>query len=216
MCMYWFNEDKIQVCVARCGKRQKILKSKVSNGKTTLTVWDNFKEMWENKYVGYPDTMEFDQGTQFTSAKWNSLLLRNGIQSEIRGGNPQTLGVGKRYHSCLRQMYKRIHMDSPHLKLELMLSITIKICNETSGINGLSPTLLMFGVISRLHISTKDSFLQYKRMKVIKVAREGMSRTMALERIKVALSRNVSWQKVLKSSCTEKTGIRMDWTIRDI
>lgn len=54
------------------------------------------------------------------------------------------LVVGECYFSYLRRIYGRTCTDSLHIKPELELSIVVKICNDTAGVDGLSPTLLVF------------------------------------------------------------------------
>lgn len=72
----------------------------------------------------------------------------------------------------------------------MALSIAIKICDDTSGMNGLSPMLLVFCKIPRMPVSTKELPLQSETMRAIEESREQMKRTISLDRIKTALAWN--------------------------
>lgn len=98
-------------------------------------------------------------------------------------------------------------MDSPNIKPEMTLSITIKSCNDTSGINGLSATILVFGIIPRIHINTKELPDHSERIKAVKAASEEMSSMICIDRIKTALARNV--QSVADSELVEGTEVVM-------
>lgn len=102
-------------------------------------------------------------------------------------GFPDTITT---YHAFLRQNNKIIKMDYPNTKPNMTLSISIKICNDTSRINGLTPTLLVFGIIHRMPIKTEKLPLQRERMRSIKGEREKMTRMTSLDRIKTVLARN--------------------------
>lgn len=78
---------------------------------------------------------------------------------EIRNRNKRTgleshnaLGVGERYHSYRRRIFDKVRADAPNIKKILTLFITVRICNDTAKIDVLSPTLLVFEIVSRLPI----------------------------------------------------------------
>lgn len=83
-------------------------------------------------------------------------------------------------------------MDSPHMKSKLMVSLAIKICNDTSETNGLLQSLLVFAVTPKLPINRKNLPSQSERTQVMKVGREEMSRKIATEKIKITLNWNDS------------------------
>ena len=80
----------------------------LSHGETTEDVWHVYMTHGVIPYVGYSTEIHVDQGPQFTSEKWKSLLAAAGIQMEESGvESHNALGVGERYHSFLRQIYQR-------------------------------------------------------------------------------------------------------------
>lgn len=81
--------------------------------------------------------------------------------------------------------------DSPNTDRKLALSIAVKLCNDTAGINGLSPTLLVFETVPQIPIVPKELPKQSKRLKAMRSTRSEMTRAIAADRIRTALTRNV-------------------------
>ena len=81
------------------------------------------------------------------------------------------LGVGERYHSFLRQIYRKVSAQFPAISEEYALSLSVKSMNETAGQNGLCPVLLVFGVLPRMPLSRMYLPKQRDRMKAPKLAR---------------------------------------------
>lgn len=73
----------------------------------------------------------------------------------------------------------------------MAVSIAVKVCKDTADADGLSSSLLVFGVILRLPLSPRELPTQTERTKAIKAAREEISRLAALDRIKRALTKRV-------------------------
>ena len=62
----------------------------------------------------------------------------------------KALGVGERYHSFLRQIYRKVSVQFPTISKEYALSLSVKSMNETAGQNGLRPVHLVFVILSRM------------------------------------------------------------------
>lgn len=160
-------------------------------GESTDDVWNAYMAMWFTPYVGHPDVITCDQGSVFTSHKWDNLLRTADISKQISGvEHHNALGVGERYHAYLRRVYDKVRLEDPSLDRELSLAIANKAVNDTAGPRGLVPTLLVFGISPRLPISPKELPGQIQRMKAMKAARREMSRITAQARITMALTRN--------------------------
>lgn len=158
---------------------------------TTRAVWMEFVRIWVNAYVGYPDSIAADQGTQFVSEEFVSLCQHSGIRLKPSGvESHNALGSGERYHSFLRQLYNRIHDSFPTMDHHHKLQTAVKAANDTAGPNGLVPTLLVFGVLPRLPISVKELPDQRSRFAAQAVAKDEMVKLSALARINKALRTN--------------------------
>lgn len=125
----------------------------VLSSERSKAVWDTFLRLWARAYTGYPDAIHDDQGPQFQSAEWKGYLRGCSIRiidSGVESHN--TLGAGERYHEYLRQVFRKVQEESPELPKEEALSIAVYGMNCTAGPNGLSPILLVFGIVPRLPI----------------------------------------------------------------
>ena len=164
----------------------------LSHGETTEDARHLYMTHWVIPYVVYSTEIHVDQGPQFTSEKWKSLLAAAGIQMEESGvESHNALGEGERYHSFLRQIYRKVCAQFPAASKEYALSLSVKSRNETAGQNGLCPLLLVFGVLPRMLLSMMDLRKQRDRMKALKLARLEMSKQVAKERLSKARNSNV-------------------------
>eukprot|EP00171_Calliarthron_tuberculosum_P018035 IDg18035t1 len=119
----------------------------LSDGESAQNIWDAYMRYWVNPYVGFSKAIHTDQGPQFTSDKWKSLLLYAGIEQKLSGVESHSaLGAGERYHEFLRQVYRKVKAEHSRISADDCLSLAVSAMNNTAGKNGLTPTLLLFGV----------------------------------------------------------------------
>lgn len=72
---------------------------------TSRSIWQTFLDIWVTTYIGYPDVLAVDQGTQFVSEEFTALCVANGIQVNSSGiESHNAMGGGESYHSYLRQI----------------------------------------------------------------------------------------------------------------
>jgi hypothetical protein len=88
-------------------------------------------------------------------------------------------------------MYNKILMDYPHLHRALILKLAIKATNDTIGIGGVSPSMLVFGCIPRFPITSSHLPGQAERMKALQVGMINLNSAVAAERISEALKSQV-------------------------
>ena len=159
---------------------------------TAEETWKTFMSIWVCVYIGFPDIMATDQGPQFKSSLWENLVNMAGIRQNFSGvQSHNALGVGERYHSFLRQIYRRVRHDHPNLDKTYTLSLSVKAMNDTAGYHGLVPTLLVFGVMPQIPITPVDLPNQMVRMRAMARTRKEMSCVIAKEKISKALRMNV-------------------------
>jgi hypothetical protein len=65
-----------------------------------------------------------------------------------------SIGKVKRYHSPLRQTYKILSSELLSANKKAILQMTVKAVNDSAGLDGIVPTLLIFGAYPRM---TRDS-----------------------------------------------------------
>jgi hypothetical protein len=58
--------------------------------------------------------------------------------------------IVKRYYSLIRRVYQIIATELPDLDKDVTLQMAFKAINNTAGLDGLVPTLLVFSVYPRM------------------------------------------------------------------
>eukprot|EP00171_Calliarthron_tuberculosum_P002098 IDg2098t1 len=129
------------------------------------------------------DGLKTKDAFKFESDEWKSLLRTAGIEHVESGEQSHnSLRIGERYHSFLKRIYNRVCMAHQDLSERESLSIAVHAMNNTAGPNGLTPTLLAFGVIPPFPFGHSDIQEQRDRMKAMKVARDEMRKTISSSR----------------------------------
>ena len=158
-------------------------------GQSTEQVWDAFVEAWSTVYVGYPNKIKVDQGSVFTSKKWEELSSSHGIEVQLSGiESHNSIGVGERYHGPLRKIFSILRHDNPREDPEIILRYAVKGINDTMGENGIVPTTLVSGCSPSFPFLNSKLPKQRDRMRMLMVARREMATIIAERRITRAVS----------------------------
>ena len=120
---------------------------KVSSEET----WKAIQRCWIRVYLGPPDNIRVDQGSNFVSQHFRNCTNSEGIQLlEAPVESPSTMTHVERYHAPLRSAYLKIRSDLPRTESDAdCLQMAVKSVNDTVGPEGLCPTLLVYGSIPR-------------------------------------------------------------------
>ena len=94
---------------------------------------------------------------------------------------------GERYHAPLRRIYQLLRNNNPNLSKSLALRYALKGINDTANLNGLVPSLLVFGVVPSFPLSNKPLPNQRARLQAIVDARLEMGSIVSEQRITRAL-----------------------------
>lgn len=150
-------------------------------------VWESYQRIWALRYIGHPDVLHADAGSQFgsrifrTQCKLASIYLKlSGVESR------NSIGVGERYHKFLRQISKKVKSEIPTMDKKDILNSAIKVLNDTAGPHGLVPTLLVFEVMPRTPVTPLNLPDQIKRMEAMEKARSELSAITADDKVKRA------------------------------
>ena len=155
------------------------------NGETTRDIWDAYIHYWVKPYVGYSDQIHEDQGPQFQSSEWKSLLHAAGIKPTDSGvESHNALGAGETYHEYLRQIFRKVRAELPQQPVEQVLSIAVHAMNSTAGPSGLSPMLLVFGIVRRMPVKPRDLPQQRERILYLHNERSEMIKHLAMSRLR--------------------------------
>lgn len=156
--------------------------------KTPEGLWRSFTECWSTVYLGLPNVLRVDQEASFNSAKFMTLAEAHGITLQFSGvESHNALGKGERYHAPLRRVYQILAKNHPNMSKDLLLRYAIKGVNDTANIDGLVPSLLVFGVVPTFPMSNRQLPGQKARLQAIVDARLEMGSIVAEQRITRAL-----------------------------
>ncbi|KAI0991600.1 hypothetical protein K3495_g16587, partial [Podosphaera aphanis] len=121
------------------------------------TVWNAFRACWIDVYLGPPDFISHDAGTNLASAEFRQSAKSMGTQvHEIPVEAHHSIGKVERYHIPLRRAYEIIcaELKGQGVPKEVKLQMALKALNDSVGPHGLVPTLLVYGAYPRM---VKDS-----------------------------------------------------------
>ncbi len=155
---------------------------------STKSIWKAFLKCWTRIYLGPPDFLQVDQGTNFISSEFGECAKAEGItvlKAPIESAN--TMSHVERYHAPLRSAYKKIRDSLPRSETDdECLQLAVKAVNDTIGPEGLIPTLLVFGAIPR-PATTEQSKCQMERAKALDLAMDSVRKEQAKRRINFGL-----------------------------
>ena len=154
---------------------------------TVAGVWKTIQRCWLLHYLGPPSAMQHDAGAQFLTPKMYALAAAHGISCRpVPIEHPQGLGIGERYHSVIGRLYNRVKADHPSITEEYALDVALKALNETMGVNGLTPTLLVYGVHPKLPLpdSASTAMAQHGRFRAQKLARDEYAKIVDEQRLR--------------------------------
>lgn len=113
-------------------------------------VWKAFLRCWTHVYLGPPDYLKIDQGSNFTSKEFKGLAEATGIQIlECPIESPATMSHVERYHAPLRAAYEKLEHDLNGESKECLLQMALHCVNNTVGPEGFCPTMCVFGAMPK-------------------------------------------------------------------
>ncbi|KAI1006511.1 hypothetical protein K3495_g1710 [Podosphaera aphanis] len=147
---------------------------------------------WIDVYLGLPDIINHDAGTSFTSMEFRQSAESLSITTkEVPVESPNTMGLVERYHKPLRRAYEIIKEEIDASDTEeqkgTMLQMAIKAMSDTTGYDGIVPTLLVFGAFLRIANIDPPAPSITKRAAALKKAMAKVSKIRALRQVSDAL-----------------------------
>ena len=118
--------------------------------------WDTLRICWIDVYLGPPEQVVHDAGTNFASAEFRQYARSMAIDlKEVPVEAHNSVGKVERYHAPLRRAFEIISAELGNAcSEEAILQMAVKAINDSAGPDGLVPTLLVFGAYPRM---THDS-----------------------------------------------------------
>ncbi|OXV11340.1 hypothetical protein Egran_00899 [Elaphomyces granulatus] len=117
--------------------------------------WNALRLCWIDVYIGPPDLLIHDAGTNFTGQEFQQCATSMAISTKcVPVEAHQSIGIVERYHAPLRRAYSVISEElkatGTGVNRDMVLQMAIKAVNDTAGPDGLIPTLLVFGAYPRM------------------------------------------------------------------
>ncbi|KAF4471164.1 Ribonuclease H [Fusarium albosuccineum] len=153
--------------------------------------WEKLKECWIDAYLGPPDIISHDAGTNFDSAEFRAEAKLAGITiNQIPVEAHWSIGKVERYHGPLRRAYEIIRSETKKAETsqEACLQMAVKAINDTSGPDGLVPTLLVFGAYPRISKDSPPTASQQQRAAAAAKAMTEVRKLRAAKEVREALN----------------------------
>ncbi|CDF37987.1 unnamed protein product [Chondrus crispus] len=158
------------------------------NRQRASDTWKGLLRCWSRVYLGPPDFLRMDQGTNFIAKEFVESATAEGITvlpAPIE--SPSTMSHVERYHAPLRAALKKIRDSLPTSESDSdCLQMALKAVNDTIGPEGLCPTLLVYGALPRHPLSAPNTS-QLERAKSMDDAMDSVRKVQAQRRVAFGL-----------------------------
>lgn len=160
---------------------------------TSMSAKDTFEALrscWIDVYLGPPDVVTHDSGTNFASQEFRAEAKSMGIScKQIPTEAHWSIGKVERYHQPLRRAFKIISQElGGTVPDSSLLQMAVKAVNDTAGPNGLVPTLLVFGAYPRINADSPPPINIARRAEAVNKAMKQLRTVTAQKRVNNALS----------------------------
>lgn len=151
-------------------------------------VWKTLLRCWCHVYLGPPDFLRVDHGSQFISKEFLENAEADGISVLTAPIEcPSSMSPVERYHGPLRAAYTKIRAELPKTESDAdCLQMAVKSVNDSIGPEGLCPTLLLYGTVPRPARNTPAE-TQIARTQAIDKAMDTVQKEQAKRRIAFGL-----------------------------
>ncbi|KAI0996724.1 hypothetical protein K3495_g11457, partial [Podosphaera aphanis] len=191
-CVYidvlWIDEKPVLQVVDDATRFQAASWLKSMNAKDA---WDTLRNCWIDVYLGPPDMIIHDAGTNFTGQEFKQSAIAMAIKTKaVPTEAHHSIGLVERYHAPLRRAYDVISKDLSKTKIHRnhILQMAVKAVNDTAGPDGLVPTLLVFGAYPRMVESDPPASSIFERAAAIKTAMKEIRKIHANKQVINALN----------------------------
>ena len=150
--------------------------------------WKAILKCWIRVYLGPPDHLRVDQGSNFVSKHFRDSADAEGITLlEAPIECPSTMSHVERYHAPLRSAYNKLRDTLPRSETDIdCLQMAVKAVNDTIGPEGLFPTLIVYGTLPR-PLRRTPAETQIRRAEALDSAIKEVQKEQAKRKIAFAL-----------------------------
>jgi len=161
---------------------------------TAQHVWETLRICWIDVYIGPPDLINHDAGTNFTASEFQQYANSLDITTkEVPVEAAHSMGIVERYHKPLRRAYTVIMDEFKENNKNtiwdrtLVLQMAVKAVNDTAGPDGITPTLLVFGAYPRMSALDPPAPSIAQRATAIKKAMAEITKLRTIRQVNDAL-----------------------------
>ena len=143
-------------------------------------------------YLRPPKIIIHDVGPQFTSVEFAETAREIGSTTKcVLVEAHHSIGMVERYHAPLRRAYDIITKELPKILRQHALQMAVKAINDTAGLDGIVPTLLVYGSYPQVSTREKTSTTAVEQGNTIRKAMRTIAELNARRDVTEALhSRN--------------------------
>lgn len=152
--------------------------------------WETLKMCWIDTYLGPPDVLTHDAGTNFAAAEFQAEAKLISITChQVPVEAHWSIGKVERYHAPVRRAFEIIKAEMPlDTSPDAILQMALKAVNDTAGPDGLVPTLLVFGTLPRMTIDPPPTASSMKRAAAVSKAMMELRKLVAKRKVNDALN----------------------------
>jgi hypothetical protein len=151
-------------------------------------LWSTFLLVWVLVYLGAPCILTFDQGIVSTAELFRENCKSMGIRMVVASvESHSSIGLVERFHAPIRRMYQKLGSEARNASKELRLAMATKAVNDTIGLHGYVPTMLVYGARPSILMDKSCAHqLQRVRMRVLAAAIQRAEADFARRRLREA------------------------------
>ena len=152
--------------------------------------WETLRLCWIDIYLGPPDHIVHDAGKNFTSKEFRQNASSMAVTTKCVPVEAHwSIGLIERAHATLRRAYQIIKEElGATAPKEVSLQMAVKAVNDSSGPEGLVPTLLVFGAFPRMVASDDPAPTISQRATAIRKAMDEIAKVRAKMQVNNALN----------------------------
>ncbi|KJZ79358.1 hypothetical protein HIM_01509 [Hirsutella minnesotensis 3608] len=157
---------------------------------TAKETWLALKQCWMDTYLGPPDVITHDAGTNFAAAEFQAEAKLMGITChQVPVEAHWAVGKVERYHVPVRRAYDILKAElKDTISPDQILQMAFKAVNDTAGPDGLVPTLLVFGALPRMTIDSPPTPSAMARAKAVWRTMSELRKINAQRKVQTALN----------------------------
>lgn len=157
---------------------------------TAKDVWEVLRMCWLDTYLGPPDIITTDAGSNFAAQEFKDDAKIMGITCrQVPVEAHWAIGKVERAHALLRRAYDILAAEiGGFTTKEAVLQMAVKSINDIMGPDGLVPTLLVFGAYPRMTAESPPSTTTRRRAAAYDKATKELRSIQAKRQIQDALN----------------------------